>query len=164
MAWQAAEHSDARIKAHNLSGERIGVAGVGEGDQRLTCPAKLITETVLGLCHWIKEATPGAPKWYEILGDWKPAAIVLTNGRLANPDDPVGVHGDTITIIEAKISRGESQEAERADFAGVKTPTTPSEEDSDRSWSVQTTRIPIPIETDPPRASEDRIGNSRASW
>ena len=122
-------------------------------------PSQIRTDTVLGLSHCIKEAPPGAPKWYEVLGDWKPTAIVLTNGRLANPDDPVGVHGDTITIIDTKISRGESQEAERADLAGVKTPTTPSEDDSDRSWSVQTTRIPIPPETDPPRASEDSIRN-----
>ena len=68
----------------------------------------------------------------------------MTNGRLANPDDPVGVHGDNSTIIDTKIRRGENQEAERADLAGVKTPTTPSEADSDRSWIVQTARMPIP--------------------
>ena len=36
------------INTDTLDGERIGVVGVGEGDQRLTFPAKLRTETVLG--------------------------------------------------------------------------------------------------------------------
>ena len=89
--WSEAASSDMRVKAYNLNGDRVGVAGVGEGAQRLTFPSKLTVDRILGFQHWIKEAPAGGPKWYEILGDWKPSRIVFINGTVANPEDPVGM-------------------------------------------------------------------------
>ena len=108
-ALWAARTSNARIMAYSMDGSRVGAAEVGEGDQRLTLPAKLTAETVLGFRHWIKEAPEGSPKWYEDLGDWQPTAIIFTNGTIGNPEDPVGLHGDTIWLLDTAINQSERQ-------------------------------------------------------
>ena len=116
-----------RVKAYNLNGERVGVAGVGEGAQRLTFPFKLTVERILGFQHWIKEAPAGGPKWYEILGDWKPTRIVFINGTVANPEDPVGRFGDTVWVVDTTPSNEEYYEDETPLIHRIelRTPTTP---------------------------------------
>ena len=104
MEWREAARSDKRVKAYNLNGDRVGVEGVGEGAQRLTFPSKLTVERILGFQHWIKEAPAGAPKWYEFLGDWKPTRIVFINVTVANPEDPVGMCGDTVRVVDTTPS------------------------------------------------------------
>ena len=49
--WFQAQYSEMRIRAYNINGERIGVAGVGYGFQRLTFPSKLAVAQVLGFHH-----------------------------------------------------------------------------------------------------------------
>ena len=63
--WELSEaaSSDIRVKAYNLNGERLGVAGVGQGAQRLTFLSKMTVERILGYQHWIKEPPAGSPKW-----------------------------------------------------------------------------------------------------
>ena len=102
--WFQAQYSEMRIRAYNINGERIGVAGVGEGDQRLTFPAKLRVETVLGFNHWIKEAPPGSQKWYVQMGDWRLKAVIFGDGRMAVPEDPIGMKGETVTIVDTVIT------------------------------------------------------------
>ena len=102
--WLQAEYSEMRIRAYNINGEMIGVAGVGEGDQRLTFPAKLRVGTVLGFYHWIKAAPPGSQKWYVEMGNWRPKAVIFKDGRMAIPDDPIGREGETVTIVDTVLT------------------------------------------------------------
>ena len=127
--WMMATGSDMRVKAYNLNGDRVGVAGVGEGAQRLTFPSKLTVDRILGFQHWIKEAPAGGPKWYEILGDWKPTRIVFINGTVANPEDPVGMCGDTVWVVDTTPSYEEYYEDEKPliDLTELRTPRTPSD-------------------------------------
>ena len=127
--WRKAQSSKMRIWAYNVNGERIGVAGVGEGDQRLTFPAKLRVEQVLGFHHWIKASQPGAEKWYVVMGDWRPKAIVFEDGRLAAPDDPIGMGGSYVTIIATEVAVAAGEDREMPSLAGVRTPPTPSMSD-----------------------------------
>ena len=92
--WCAAHYSEMRIRAYNINGERIGVAGVGEGDQRLTFPAKLRVETVLSFHHWIKEAPPGSQKWYVPMGDWRPKAVIFGGREDGCPRRPYRHEGE----------------------------------------------------------------------
>ena len=121
-----------RVKAYNLNGDRVGVEGVGEGAQRLTFPFKLTVDRILGFQQWIKEAPAGAPTWHELLGDWKPTSIVFINGNVAFPEDPVGMCGDTVWIVDTKPSNESSQEyfedeTPLIDLTELRTPTTPSD-------------------------------------
>ena len=124
--WFQAQYSEMRIRAHNINGERIGVAGVGEGDQRLTFPAKLRVETVLGFNHWIKEAPPGSQKWYVQMGDWRPKAVIFEDGRMAVPEDPIGMKGETVTIVDTVITNVVDEDREMPSLEGIRTPRTPS--------------------------------------
>ena len=90
-----------RVKEYNQNGDQVGVAGVGKGAQRLSFPFKLTVGQILGFQHWIKEASAGAPKWHELLGDWNPTRIVFINGSVAFPEDPVGMCGDTVWVIQS---------------------------------------------------------------
>ena len=108
--WSRAAHSERRIRAYNLNGERIGVAGVGEGDNRLTFPAKLKVETILGFDHWIKLAPPGSEKWYTPMDNWCPRAVIFEDDRMAIPEDPIGMKGDTVTIIDTVIKNAIDEE------------------------------------------------------
>ena len=132
MEWTRAETSDVRVRAYNIHGERLGVAGVGEGDQRLTFPSRLRVEQVLGFDHWIKAAPPGAEKWYELLGTWRPRVVVFQNGCIANPEDPIGMKGDTVTVLDTFVTRavdeGKVSEASEAteESTELLAPTTPS--------------------------------------
>ena len=109
------------MSAYNMNGDRVGVAGVGEGAQRLTCPSKLTVDRILGFQHWIKED--------ELLGDWKPTRIVFINGNVANPEDPVGMCGDTVWVVDTTPSDEEYYEDENPliDLTELRTPRTPSD-------------------------------------
>ena len=62
-----------RVRVHLPNGTRIGLAGVGEGDERLTFPShyrvvealqsaqNLQTEPVHGTCHWIRTVPQNQP-------------------------------------------------------------------------------------------------------
>ena len=129
VEWREAARSDMRVKAYNQNGDQVGVAGAGEGAQRLTSPSKLTVGQILGFQHWIKEASAGGPKSYELLGDWKPTRIVFINGNVAFPEDPVGMCGDTVWVVDTKPSNEEYYEDETPliDLTELRTPTTPSD-------------------------------------
>ena len=144
MEWSRAETSDMRVKAYNIHGERLGVAGVGKGHQRLTFPSRLKVEQVLGFDHWIKEAPPDAEKWYESLGAWRPRVVVFANGRIANPEDPIGMAGDTVTVLDTSVTRIDWTTRDSQDLSGIRTPRTPSETSSEHSY----TAFPIHVLSD----------------
>ena len=127
MEWRRAETSDMRVRAYNIHGERLGVAGVGEGDQRLTFPSRLKVEQVLGFDHWIKAAPPGAEKWYELLGTWRPRLVVFKNGCIGNPEDPIGMKGDTVTVLDTHVTQEVDETRGAQDLTEIQTPRTPSE-------------------------------------
>ena len=54
---------------------------------------------------------------------------MLTDGDVANPDDPVGRHGDVIWALDTKMNREADQEDEEPlmDLTRLCTPTTPSD-------------------------------------
>ena len=60
---------------------------------------------------------------------------MLTNGDMANPEDPVGMQGDTIWVHDTNIYREMNQEdvGPTMDLTAVQTPTTPSDGCSERS-------------------------------
>jgi len=162
----AARTSNARIMAYSMDGSRVGAAWVGEGDQRLTFPAKLTAETVLGFRNWIKEAPEGSPKWYEDLGDWQPTAIIFTNGTIGNHEDPVGLHGDTIWLVDTAINQSERQcvEMQVMDLSEVRTPETPTEVESEQSWYWEEIAIKTPsFEAVPDETSQPDDASSAAS-
>ena len=102
---------------------------MGEGAERLTCPSKLTVDRILGFQQWIKEASAGGPKWYELLGGWKATRIVFINGNAASPEDPVVMCGDTVWVLDTKPSNEEYYEDETPliDLTELRTPTTPSD-------------------------------------
>ena len=178
--WFQAQYSEMRIRAYNINGERIGVAGVGEGDQRLTFPAKLRVETVLSFNHWIKAAPPGSQKWYVEMGHWRPKAVIFKDGRMAIPDDPIGREGETVTIVDTVLTHVVVEDREMPSLEGIRTPRTPSVGGSVRSagspFRIYEQEIEIPTPSDEGTASDlslegtqekverSVVSASRTSW
>ena len=83
-----AETRRGRTEAYALNGELVCPAGVGEGEERFTIPAKIQVGKLLGFQHWIETAPTGSQPWFRTLGDWQPTTVVLSNGKIAYPDEP----------------------------------------------------------------------------
>ena len=156
--WFQAQKSGMRIRAYNINGERIGVAGVGEGNQRLTFPAELRVGAVLGFHHWIKAAPSESEKWYVVMGNWRPTAVIFKDGRLAVPDDPIGKEGEEVTIVDTDLSHLVVEDKEMPSLEGIRTPRTPSAGGSVRSAGsrlrIYEREIEIPTPSDEGTASE----------
>ena len=178
--WFQAQYSEMRIRAYNINGERIGVAGVGEGNQRLTFPAKLRVGTVLGFYHWIKAAPSGSQKWYVEMEDWRPKAVIFKDGRLAIPDDPIGKEGETVTIVDTVLTHLVVEDREMPSLEGIRTPRTPRVGGIVRSagspFRIYEREIEIPTPSDEGTVSElslegtqeeverSVVSASRTSW
>ena len=86
----AAANRESRVRAYTLDGVQVGLAGVGEGDQRLTFPACYLVGDALRAPaeHWVRfasaeeEAQTG--RWYAPAG-FQPAALVYENGVVDAP-------------------------------------------------------------------------------
>ena len=156
--WFQAQKSGMRIRAYNMNGERIGVAGVGERNQRLTFPAELRVGAVLGFTHWIKAAPSESEKWYVVMGDWRPTAVIFKDGRLAVPDDPIGKEGEEVTIVDTDLSHLVVEDKEMPSLEGIRTPRTPSAGGSVRSAGSRLRtcerEVEIPTPSDEGTASE----------
>ena len=126
MEWWRAENTDLRVEAYNVHGDRVGVVDVGEGVHRLTFPSHLKVEQVLGFDHWVKRAPPGSAKWYEHLDTWRPRVVVFKNNCIANPEDPIGMKGNAVTVLDTCVSRWVEERLDLPDLSGVLTPRTPS--------------------------------------
>ena len=126
----AAANRESRVRAYTLDGVQVGLAGVGEGDQRLTFPAGCIVGDALRApaAYWLRfasaeeEAQTG--RWYAPAG-FQPAAVVYENGTLADSVWPIGLEGCTVSVM-AQVPRPTlSEEKPCADVDEIKTPPTP---------------------------------------
>ena len=91
----------------------------------------------------------------EDLGDWQPTAIILTNGTIGSPEDPVGLHG---------VSERQCVEMQVMDLSEVRTPETPTEVESEQSWYREEIAItPPPLEAVPDETSQPDDASSAAS-
>ena len=82
-----------RITVHDISGNQIGLSGVGEHEQRLTFPARYLVGDALAASNWIRfasdEEQAQTDKWWAFAGI-RPACILYANGVVAAPDMPIG--------------------------------------------------------------------------
>ena len=126
----AAANGKSRVRAYTLDGVQVGLAGVGEGDKRLTFPAYYLVGDALRspAAHWLRfasaeeEAQTG--RWYAPAG-FRPAAVVYENGVIAEPIWPVGLEGCTVSVLAQDPRPTLSEEKPCADVDGIKTPPTP---------------------------------------
>ena len=121
--------SDHRVTAYTMNGVHVCPAGVGEGAERGTLPAKTTVAVVLGMTGWIRFKKPWESsddgQWWDHLG-WQPLSVVHSNGALAWPEDPVGLHGSTVTVLQAEAREATATtDAPRACLDEVGTPPTP---------------------------------------
>ena len=88
-----------RVKVYTTSGVQIGLAGVGEGDNRLTFPRHYQVKDALQSPHWVRHATaeeiastPASVmvRWWR-LSEVLPTTIVFSDGSVASPTDPIGL-------------------------------------------------------------------------
>ena len=116
---------DSRVKLYTLAGVQVGVAGVGEGDNRLTFPVCMMVEDVLGMTHWIRYATPEElsktpTKWWREL-EFRPRALAHGNGILAQPNELLGEYGSSLTALVQPSGGLEVETKPCADVSAINT-------------------------------------------
>jgi len=119
---------DRRVRVHLPNGTQIGLAGVGEGDERLTFPSHFQVGEALQSPHWIRFAEPsdGTSKWYVVLdSDRLPKAIVYKDGTAAFEGQPIGMKGEWVTALVQPPTQPPITDRICLDVSGEKTPPTP---------------------------------------
>ena len=132
-----------RVYFWTTSGTRCGPAGVGEGDNKLTCPGHLTVDTVLSMQHWIRFATDDEknaqcaageePLWWRKLEEngvrFQPKALIMgsgANATVALPHHAVGGKGkDVIVLMYEPEVEAEEAPINPKLLDGVRTPPTP---------------------------------------
>ena len=125
---------------HLLNGTQIGLAGVGEGDERLTFPSHFQVGEALASPHWIRFAEPsdGTSKWYVILDpDRAPKAIVYKDGTSAFEGQPIGMKGEWVTALVQPPTQPPITNGICLDLSDVKTPPTPGSASDDSGRCVR---------------------------
>ena len=138
----AAANRESRVRAYTLDGVQVGLADVGEGNQRLTFPACYLVGDALRAPaqHWVRfasaeeEAQTG--RWYAPAG-FQPAALLYENGVVAAPLWPIGLEGCKVSVLAQDLTLSEekpcadvnqdltlSEEKPCADVDEIKTPPT----------------------------------------
>ena len=131
---------DRRVRVHLPNGTRIGLAGVGEGDERLTLPSHFQVGEALESPHWIRFAEPsdGTSKWYVILDpDRAPKAIVYKDGTAAFEGQPIGMKGEWAIARIQPPTQPPITNRICLDVSGVKTPQTPGSASDDSGRYVR---------------------------
>ena len=124
----AAANRESRVRAYTLDGVQVGLADVGQGDQRLTFPACYLVGDALRAHaeHWVRfasaEEAAQTGRWYAPAG-FQPAALVYENGVVAAPTWPIGLEGCKVSVLAQDLTR--SEEKPCADVDEIKTPPTP---------------------------------------
>ena len=92
----------ARVKAYTASGEQVGLAGLGDGTDRLTFPPQWKVADVLNNMYWIRFATEeeknAGGAWWRAAAV-QPWAVLHEGGILAMPGEPIGLFGDSVTVL-----------------------------------------------------------------
>ena len=117
-----------RVKLYTLAGVQVGVAGVGEGDNRLTLPVYFTVGDVLEMANWVRYATreelSEKQQWWREL-EFRPRALAHANGILALPDEFLGLHGSSLTALKQRPGVPEVEAKPCADVSAINTPPTP---------------------------------------
>ena len=92
---QANADRETRVIVWTVAGTQIGIAGVGEEDDRLTFPRRLLAGNTLNTECWHRFASPDEMrqdgKWYRIY-EHPVRALCYANGEIAGADEPMGLH------------------------------------------------------------------------
>ena len=126
----AAANRESRVRAYTLDGVQVGLAGVGQGDQRLTFPACYLVGDALraNAEHWLRfasaEEAAQTGRWYAPSG-FQPAAIVYESRVVAESIWPIGLKGCTVSVLAEDPRPTLSEEKPCADVDEIKTPPTP---------------------------------------
>ena len=86
-----------RVRVHLPNGTRIGLAGVGEGDDILTLPSHYLVAEALQSPHWIRFAETSygtSALWVPLGKDRTPKSIVYKDGTIAYEYETIGRQGD----------------------------------------------------------------------
>ena len=116
-----------RVRAYTVEGLHVGPRDIGEGDERLTFPAKLLVRDALGLGDWVRFASEEeqnlSGEWWAPAG-FRPVAIVWADGNIADSMARIGLWGNRVTVL-AKHPQPVYEEVGCADVRDVATPPTP---------------------------------------
>ena len=91
-----------RVRAYTVEGLHVGPRDIGEGDERLTFPAKLLVRDALGMGDWVRFASE---EEQNLCGEWwasagfRPVAIVWPDGNIADMWAPIGLCGNRVTVL-----------------------------------------------------------------
>ena len=127
-----------RVRVHLPNGTRIGLAGVGEGDERLTFPSDYCVAKALQSPDWVRfaDTSDGTSAWCVALDkDRTPKSLVYKDGTIAYDYENIGRHGDWVTaLVKQPPTLAPITSKECLDVSGVRTPQTPgySSDDSGR--------------------------------
>ena len=104
---------ESRVKVYTQSGVQIGIAGLGEGDNRLTFPPSFLVRDALAAI-WIRSATdeerhqngwPGFGSWWRI-SEVQPKTLIHCgeNGAfcVALPNETMGLFGERLQAMPEK--------------------------------------------------------------
>ena len=118
---------ETRVKAYTIAGRHVGLAGVGEGNQKLTFPAWYLVRDALASPHWITMDVPaGFATPYEIT--FQPRSIIFVNAKIAEPDDPIGLFGPVVTVWEQATESIFEDKEPNVDLEAISTPPSPGSE------------------------------------
>ena len=111
---------DRRVTARTIAGDHVCPAGVGEGANRGTIPARLLASEVLHMQHWIIVLPNDG---WQPLG-WTPACLVHSlDGGICEHDQCVGLYGDAITVLaQHNCARTVLQIPPNVDLNSINTP------------------------------------------
>ena len=125
---------ETRVRVFTMDGVQIGIPGVGENKHVLSFPRRFLVRDALNCTTWIRFATDEetsqtpsgfVPRWYRDFDCFIPKYLIHCNGKIACPDDPMGLIGQTLTAIATKASDLPFEERDCADVSSISTPPTP---------------------------------------
>ena len=115
-----------RVTAHTIDGVPCILNNLSRHEGDLTMPSWFRVRDVLNQ-GWIrgasKEETDQDGKWFRPL-EFRPGAVIHSNGTVAAPGDTLGLLGDHITVLQ-QPPVVTSQTVPCADVEDVSTPPTP---------------------------------------
>ena len=139
------KHGETRVKVYSPSGEQIGIAGVGEGENKLTFPTWFLVGDALRATNWIRYATAEEcqldkgsrasfateeqkAKWWRI-SEFKPLSLIHDDvgceSIVAVPEEQMGFWGNRMLAL-AQTSAMHVTEKPCDDVDDIRTPSTPS--------------------------------------
>ena len=119
-----------RVRVYTLGGVQIGLAGMGCGPDKLTFPQRFPVGQALSSPNWVRFATieeraQGVGTDGVVVYDGRrPSTIVYKDGTTADPSEPIGFGGGTVTAL-AQAPKRVHEETPCMDVKDISTPPTP---------------------------------------